>query len=200
MKLIVGLGNPGPEYAKTRHNIGFMVIDALARDLGIVVEKNQHKALTGQAYLGREKLILAKPQTYMNLSGQAVVALMNWYKLQPVDLLVIYDDMDLPPGRLRIRQSGSAGGQKGMKSIIELLGTQEFTRMKVGIGRPEHGAIDHVLGKIDDQEAALINPAIMAAVEAAKVWVLDGAPAAMNKFNRVGLQQGLTGNSSGGGC
>jgi len=186
MKLIVGLGNPGPEYALTRHNIGFMVIDALARDLGAAVDKSQHKALVGQVALGREKVILAKPQTYMNLSGQSVVALLNWYKLTPGDLLVIYDDMDLPPGRLRIRQSGSAGGQKGMKSIIELMGTQDFSRMKVGIGRPAHGAVDHVLGKITGEEAEIMKPAISSAVEAAKVWVLEGVSAAMNKFNGVG--------------
>ncbi len=185
MKLIVGLGNPGLEYAQTRHNIGFMVIDALARDLGAAVEKNQHKALVGQVNFGGEKVVLAKPQTYMNLSGQSVVALMNWYKLSPQELLVISDDMDLPPGRLRIRKNGGAGGQKGLKSIMDLTGTQEFARMRVGIGRPEHGAVGHVLGKIDGQEAELIGPAIEAAVEAARVWVLEGAAGAMNKFNRA---------------
>ena len=185
MKLIVGLGNPGGQYAQTRHNIGFMVIDALARELGATVEKNQHKALVGQVNIGSEKVILAKPQTYMNLSGQAVVALMNWYKLLPEDLLVISDDMDLPPGRLRIRMNGGAGGQKGLKSIMDLTGTQDFSRMRVGIGRPEHGAVDHVLGKFDDQELQQIQPAIEAAVKAAKIWVLEGPVEAMNQYNRV---------------
>ncbi|WP_333871437.1 aminoacyl-tRNA hydrolase [Desulforamulus putei] len=184
MKLIVGLGNPGIEYAHTRHNIGFMVVDSLARELGTDINKNQHKALVGQASIGGEKVILAKPQTYMNLSGQAVVALMNWYKLTPEDLLVIADDMDLPPGRLRIRKKGSDGGQKGLRNIIELLGTQEITRMRLGIGRPEHGAVDHVLGKITGTEAELISSAIAAAVEAAKVWVLEGTDKAMNRFNQ----------------
>ncbi|SHF39250.1 peptidyl-tRNA hydrolase [Desulforamulus putei DSM 12395] len=184
MKLIVGLGNPGIEYAHTRHNIGFMVVDSLARELGTDINKNQHKALVGQASIGGEKVILAKPQTYMNLSGQAVVALMNWYKLTPEDLLVIADDMDLPPGRLRIRKKGSDGGQKGLRNIIELLGTQEITRMRLGIGRPEHSAVDHVLGKITGTEAELINSAIAAAVEAAKVWVLEGTDKAMNRFNQ----------------
>lgn len=184
MKLIVGLGNPGAEYAQTRHNIGFMVIDSLGRDLGVSVDKSQHKALVGQTKIGQEKVILAKPQTYMNLSGQSVVALMNWYKLTPQDILVITDDMDLQPGQLRIRKNGSAGGQNGLKNIIELLGTQEVTRMKVGIGRPEHGAVNHVLGKITGSEAELIGPAISTAAEAVKVWVLEGTTSAMNKFNQ----------------
>ncbi|MEW6064998.1 MAG: aminoacyl-tRNA hydrolase [Bacillota bacterium] len=184
MKLIVGLGNPGAEYAQTRHNIGFMVVDSLAGELGLDVNKNQHKALVGQAQIGGQKVILAKPQTYMNLSGQAVVALLNWYKLTPRDVLVITDDMDLPPGCLRIRKNGSAGGQKGLKNIIELLGTQDFARMRVGIGRPEHGAVGHVLGKITGTEAELVGPAIAAAVDAVKVWVLEGTEKAMNKFNQ----------------
>ena len=183
MKIIVGLGNPGAEYAQTRHNVGFMVIDDLAKELGMVVDKNQHKALVGQGRCGTEKVILVKPQTYMNLSGQAVVALMNWYKLSPVDLLVITDDMDLQPGRLRIRKNGSAGGQNGLKNIIELLGTQDFARMRVGIGRPEQGAVGHVLGKITESEAELMEPALKNAVEAVKLWVTEGTAAAMNKYN-----------------
>ncbi|MCL5290148.1 MAG: aminoacyl-tRNA hydrolase [Bacillota bacterium] len=184
MKLIVGLGNPGAEYAQTRHNIGFMVVDRLAGELGLHLSKNQHKALVAQGQIGGQKVILAKPQTYMNLSGQSVAALLNWYKLTPEDLLVITDDMDLPPGCLRIRKNGSAGGQKGLKSIIELLGTQEFTRMRVGIGRSEHGAVDHVLGKITGTEAEMMAPAIAAAVDAVKVWVSEGPDKAMNKFNQ----------------
>ncbi|GAB6159241.1 aminoacyl-tRNA hydrolase [Desulfotomaculum varum] len=184
MKLIVGLGNPGPAYAHTRHNVGFMVIDSLARQLGAEVNKEQHKALVGQAAIGGTRVILAKPQTYMNLSGQAVVALMNWYKLTPEDLLVIADDMDLPPGFLRMRKKGSDGGQKGLRNIIELLGTQEFPRLRLGIGRPAHGAVDHVLGKIAGTEAELLQEAIARAAEAAKTWVLEGTDKAMNKFNQ----------------
>ncbi|RYD06250.1 hypothetical protein N752_04995 [Desulforamulus aquiferis] len=172
MKLIIGLGNPGSEYAQTRHNIGFMVIDALAGELDTEVKKNQHKALVGQGVIGREKVILAKPQTYMNLSGQSVASLMSWYKLNPQDILVITDDMDLTPGRLRIRGNGSAGGQKGLRSIIELIGTQDFARIRVGIGRPAHGAVNHVLGKISGQEAETIAPALTAAVAAVKIWSL----------------------------
>lgn len=183
MKIIVGLGNPGAEYAQTRHNIGFIIVDGLAKELGVSLDKNQHKALVGQAHVGREKVILVKPQTYMNLSGQAVVALMNWYKLSPEDLLVISDDMDLPTGSLRIRKNGSAGGQKGLKNIIELLGTQDFSRMRVGIGRPEHGTVGHVLGKITDEEAEQMAPALKTAIEAVKVWALEGTTVAMNKFN-----------------
>ncbi len=183
MKIIVGLGNPGAEYAQTRHNIGFVIVDGLAQELGVSLDKNQHKARVGQAQVGREKVILVKPQTYMNLSGQAVVALMNWYKLSPEDLLVISDDMDLPIGHIRIRKNGSAGGQKGLKNIIELLGTQEFSRMRVGIGRPGHGTVDHVLGKITNAEAEQMAPALASAIEAVKVWALEGTAAAMNRFN-----------------
>lgn len=186
MKLIIGLGNPGSDYAQTRHNIGFMVIDALAQECGGEVKKSQHKSLVGQVNLGQVKAVLAKPQTYMNLSGQAVAALMNWYKLTPRDIIVITDDMDLPPGRLRIRTGGSGGGQKGLKSIIESLGTQEFARIRVGIGRPAHGAVNHVLGKISATEAEVLVPAIKAAAEAVKVWVSDGITAAMNQYNVVG--------------
>ncbi|GAB6179113.1 aminoacyl-tRNA hydrolase [Desulfotomaculum defluvii] len=184
MKLIVGLGNPGVEYAQTRHNIGFMVINKLAVDLGLTSEKNQHKALISQVNIGTQKVILAKPQTFMNLSGQAVVAIMNWYKIATEDLLVIVDDMDLPPGTMRIRKNGSAGGQKGLQSIIELLGTKEFTRMRVGIGRPEYGAVGHVLGKISEEEAKIIDPTIQNAAEAARVWVLEGTQMVMNKYNQ----------------
>lgn len=183
MKLIVGLGNPGAEYAHTRHNIGFMVIDALAQALGVSVDKNQHKALVTQVHIGTEKVILAKPQTFMNLSGQAVVALANWYKLLPEEILVITDDMDLPPGRLRIRKNGSAGGQNGLKNIIQLLGTQDFPRMRVGIGRSAHGAVNHVLGKITESEAEQLGSAIDQAVGAARLWVLEGTAAVMNKYN-----------------
>jgi PTH1 family peptidyl-tRNA hydrolase len=184
MKLIVGLGNPGVEYAQTRHNIGFMVVDELAASLGVQVAKKQHKALLCQVNIGSEKVILAKPQTFMNLSGQAVVALMNWYKLALEDLLVIVDDMDLPPGTLRLRKNGSAGGQRGLQNIIDLLGTQDFARMRVGIGRSAYGAVGHVLGKISEEEAKFIGPAIETAVEAVRVWVLEGTSVAMNKYNK----------------
>lgn len=186
MKLIIGLGNPGSEYAQTRHNIGFMIIDALASELNAEVKKSQHKALVGQANIGREKVLLVKPQTYMNLSGQSVSCLISWYKLTSQDILVITDDMDLNPGRLRIRTNGSAGGQKGLKSIIDSIGTQEFARIRVGIGRPAHGAVDHVLGKITEQETEILAPAVKASVEAIKIWVLEGVASAMNKFNQVG--------------
>lgn len=184
MKLIVGLGNPGAEYAQTRHNIGFMVINELAAKLDVTTEKKQHKALISQVKMGTEKVILAKPQTFMNLSGQAVVALMNWYKLAPEDLLVIVDDMDLPPGTLRVRKNGSAGGQKGLQNIIDLLGTQDFARMRVGIGRSAYGAVGHVLGKISEEESKAIGPAIETAVEAVRVWVLEGTSVVMNKYNK----------------
>lgn len=183
MKLIVGLGNPGSEYAQTRHNIGFMIIDRLAADLGVKVGKTLFKALTGQANIAGEKIILAKPQTYMNLSGGAVAALMNWFKLAPTDLLVIYDDMDLPTGRLRLRQNGSAGGHNGMKNIIQMMGTQEFSRMRAGIGRPEIDTVGFVLGKFKPEERETMEQIIATAVEAVKVFVTEGTTTAMNKFN-----------------
>jgi PTH1 family peptidyl-tRNA hydrolase len=136
MKLLVGLGNPGREYANTRHNIGFLCLDELARRHGAAFDKVHLRALIATVSLGAERVVLARPQTFMNLSGEAVGALLSWYKLPASDLIVVTDDMDLPFGRLRLRLKGSAGGHNGLKSIIESLGTLEFPRLRVGIGRP----------------------------------------------------------------
>ncbi len=138
MKLIVGLGNPGRQYADTKHNIGFMVVDYLAGKLGIKVDKIKFKSIIGEGFVGTEKIVLAKPQTYMNLSGEAVLDMVQWYKPEPQDMLVIFDDMDLPLGKLRLRMKGSAGGHNGMKSIIYLVQSDEFPRLRIGIGRPEN--------------------------------------------------------------
>lgn len=187
MKLIAGLGNPGREYAATRHNVGFMVIDRLARELGVVVEKKMFKALVGQGQLSEEKIVLAKPQTYMNLSGEAVGALLNWYKLTAADLVVIYDDLDLPPGRLRIRPGGGSGGHKGMQSIIQVLGTENFPRVRIGIGRPadpDFETADFVLSRFSPDEAEVIEKALDLAVEAVRSIVQDGVERAMNLYNR----------------
>lgn len=153
MKLIVGLGNPGKEYENTRHNIGFKAIDLIADKKGVSLNNEKFK---GIFYKG-DGYILAKPLTYMNLSGEFVQALTTFFKIDKKDILVIYDDMDLPCGDLRYRAKGSAGGQNGMKDIINKMASEEIQRLKIGIGRPQHGSIDHVLGKFTPEELAAIK-------------------------------------------
>ncbi|MDQ0285326.1 PTH1 family peptidyl-tRNA hydrolase [Desulfofundulus luciae] len=186
MWLVVGLGNPGPEYAGTRHNVGFMVVDRLARDLGITVDRVFLRALVGQGQVAGQSLVLAKPLTYMNRSGEAVAALLNWYRLTPAHLLVVSDDLDLPTGRLRLRKSGGHGGHKGLRSIIELAGSREFPRLRVGIGRPAgpgHEVVDWVLGRFTEEESPLIEKAVADASKAVQVALTRGLDAAMNLFN-----------------
>lgn len=184
MKLVVGLGNPGRQYASTRHNVGFMVIDRLARELNVAVTKKMFNCLVGQGLIDREKIILAMPQTYMNLSGQAVGPLLNWHKLGPSDLVVIYDDLDLPAGSLRIRPAGGSGGHKGMQSIIAVLGTENFARVRVGIGRPEivdMETVDYVLSRLDSKE---MEETLKAAAGAVVGIVREGLEKTMNLYNR----------------
>lgn len=184
MKLVVGLGNPGRQYASTRHNVGFMVIDRLARELNVAVTKKMFNCLVGQGLIDREKIILAMPQTYMNLSGQAVGPLLNWHKLGPSDLVVIYDDLDLPAGSLRIRPAGGSGGHKGMQSIIAVLGTENFARVRVGIGRPEivdMETVDYVLSRLDPKE---MEETLKAAAGAVVGIVREGLEKTMNLYNR----------------
>jgi PTH1 family peptidyl-tRNA hydrolase len=188
MHLVVGLGNPGREYARTRHNMGFMLVDLLARKLGVAVEKPLLKAHTGKAAVSAgNTIILAKPQTFMNLSGHSVVALMNWFKI-PVDgLIVAYDDLDLPPGKIRIRPGGGHGGHRGMESIINQLGSGGFPRVRIGIGRPQnqdHEVSDWVLGRQSEEEEKLAAEALERACEAVITLVRQGAEAAMNRYNR----------------
>ena len=184
MKLVVGLGNPGAKYAATRHNVGFMVVDRLAERIGATVTKKQCSALTTIATIAGEKVCLAKPQTYMNLSGDAVGCLLRYYKLTPSDLLVIYDERDLPLGKIRMREKGSAGGHRGMESIIGVLGTSDFPRLRIGIGRPqEMGAIEHVLGTFSAEERPIAAEAITRATEAVETALRDGLEAAMNRYN-----------------
>jgi PTH1 family peptidyl-tRNA hydrolase len=187
VKLIVGLGNPGREYAATRHNIGFMVVDRLAHKLGLAVEKKKFNALLGQGQIRSEKVLLAKPQTYMNLSGEAVAALLNWYKLGPADLIVVFDDMDLPPGKLRIRPEGSSGGHKGMESIILALGTDLFPRLKIGVGRPEtpgFDGADYVLSRLTAGDVKIFEESVNLAVDAICCLVDEGLETAMNEYNK----------------
>ncbi|NES22035.1 MAG: aminoacyl-tRNA hydrolase [Symploca sp. SIO3E6] len=186
-QLIVGLGNPEPKYDKTRHNIGFDAVDALARRRQISWSENrrfQGWFGEGTGFKG-SKLRLLKPLTYMNRSGQAIRAVTDWYKLPPDSVLIIYDDMDLPVGRLRLRLSGSAGGHNGMKSAIAHLGTQNFPRLRIGIGKSsqDKGTISHVLGKFSAQETELISQMLELVVETVELALREGVEKAMSLYN-----------------
>lgn len=186
MYIIVGLGNPGSKYEKTRHNMGFETIDLLAKDMGISVETKKHKALIGTGMIGSNKVVLAKPQTFMNLSGESVRELVDFYKIDPEkELIVIYDDISLEPGKLRIRAKGSAGGHNGIKNIIAHLGSEKFPRIKVGVGeKPARMDLaDYVLGHITGPEKALIEESWHTAASATSVIVTEGVTVAMNHFN-----------------
>ncbi|MFZ5646222.1 MAG: aminoacyl-tRNA hydrolase [Bacillota bacterium] len=187
MFLVVGLGNPGREYAGTRHNMGFRLVDLLAGRLNTPVEKNLFKSLTGRGLQHGRTIILAKPQTYMNLSGNSVAALMNWFKIAPSGLVVAYDDLDLPPGKIRLRPQGGHGGHRGVESIIEKIGTGGFSRVRIGIGRPpnpEYDVADWVLGRLSEEEEKLAGEALERAAEAVITLINEGVDAAMNRYNR----------------
>ena len=186
MYLIVGLGNPTKQYEKTRHNIGFDVIDALAEKYNISVTDKKHKALCGHGTIEGQKVILAKPQTFMNSSGESVAEILNYYKMDPeTEMIVIYDDISLAPGNIRIRKKGSAGGHNGIKNIIALTGTQTFLRIKVGVGEKpkEWDLADYVLGRFGDEDRKYVEDAIKDAVSACALMVWDDADKAMNDFN-----------------
>ena len=186
MKLVVGLGNPGKEYENTRHNAGFLVLDTLAQKLGADLSERKHRALCGKAVIGGQKVILLKPQTYMNSSGESIRAAADYYKVPPEDILVVYDDISLAPGQLRIRAKGSAGGHNGIKSIIAHLGTQEFPRVKVGIGEkpPRMDLADYVLGHFSSGEKKIMEEAAKEAADAICEIVNVGIEQAMNDHNR----------------
>jgi len=185
IKMVVGLGNPGEEYAQTRHNIGFRVINLLAEKLQISVKKRKFNCRIGEGEFSDKKLILVKPWLFMNRSGLSVAAAVNFYKLTvQSDLLVVTDDMAFEPGRIRIRAKGSAGGHKGLADIIEKLGTDEFCRLRIGIGRSSQGeAVDFVLDEPTEEEKSLIDKAIEKAQEAVVRWLEQNVEDAMNKFN-----------------
>ncbi|MGM0470879.1 MAG: aminoacyl-tRNA hydrolase [Bacillota bacterium] len=185
MKLIVGLGNPEPKYSGTRHNIGFAVVNNLANQHQIKITKKEKQALVGSYHQQGEKVILAKPQTYMNSSGQAVVKLADWYNISPSDIIIIYDDLDLEVGRLKLKAQGSHGGHNGIKSVINQLGTQQVPRLRVGIGRPPEylSVSDYVLGQFSSQEEVEIEEVINQATSALEVWLTTGITAAMNQYN-----------------
>ena len=183
MHIIIGLGNPGKEYAQTKHNVGFMVVDAIAEELDVVVEKKQCQAFTQVANWDDEKILLVKPQTYMNLSGQAVMELLNYYKDRIDDLLVIHDDLDLPPGQLRFKQGGGAGGHNGIKNIIAHLNSNDFDRLKIGIGRGQYDTKDYVLTPFSGADKKAIEEAVALSVGAVKTWLDEGIAPAMNRYN-----------------
>lgn len=189
MFVIAGLGNPTKKYEKTRHNVGFDVIDLLSEKYNIEVSEKKHKALCGMGMIEGQRVLLLKPQTFMNLSGESLGAVLNFYKIEPeTNLIVIYDDINLAPGRLRIRKKGSAGGHNGMKSIIQHVGTQEFMRIKVGVGEKPEGwdLADYVLGRFSKEERELVEEALGKACEAAALMVQGETGQAMNLFNSSG--------------
>lgn len=184
MFLIAGLGNPGKKYEKTRHNLGFMVIDELARRNSVSVDKSKFRALIGEFNLGGEKVILMKPQTYMNLSGDALREAVNFYKIDLRNVLVIYDDLDIPIGALRIRTSGSPGTHNGMKSVVAQLGSRDFPRVRIGIGsNKDDNLIDFVIGKPSKFEEGVLADTVSEAALAIECYIKDGIDKAMNRFN-----------------
>ena len=186
MKLIAGLGNPGGDYADTRHNIGFRVMDLLAETLDIEIRKRKFGARFGVGEFAHKKLIVLKPWLFMNRSGLAVATTVGFYKLTVADVLVVTDDMDLEPGRIRLRAKGSAGGHNGLADIIEKLGTTEFARCRIGIGRsPEQEAVGFVLDKPAEAEKSLLDAAVERARDAVLCWIEYGIETAMNQYNRL---------------
>ena len=184
IKLIVGLGNPGARYAHSRHNAGFLIADRFARAHELDFARKRFNAQIAEGAVAGQRVMVAKPQTFMNSSGEAVGKLYAFYKIAPHDLLVIYDDLDLPLGKLRLRADGSSGGHHGMESIIARIGTSDFPRLRIGIGRPNPDAdIDHVLGNFDPEERDIMNETFTRAADAIDMWLKDGIDKAMNRFN-----------------
>ncbi|CEN31931.1 aminoacyl-tRNA hydrolase [Paraclostridium sordellii] len=185
MYVIVGLGNPGKQYEHTRHNVGFDVIDILAKEYGISVTKIKHKALIGEGRVGSEKVILVKPQTYMNLSGETLIDIYNYYKVDSNNIVVIYDDIDLEVGKIRIRKKGSGGTHNGMRSILKCLGTNEFPRVRIGVSKPRQGQdlADFVLSRFRKEEADDIQDGLEKAAKAVDCMIRENLYLAMNKYN-----------------
>ena len=185
MYLIVGLGNPEEEYSKTRHNMGFNSINKLAKKYNLEINKSKFQGLYESSIIEGKKVILIKPQTYMNLSGNCIREFANFYKIENENIIVIYDDMDIEPGKIKIRKKGSSGGHNGMKSIIQNLGTEEFPRIRIGIGRPEHNGdeINYVIGAIPEEQLQKLDEGAEKAKEAIIEILKNGIDFAMNKFN-----------------
>ena len=183
MFLIVGLGNPGKEYEDTRHNIGFKVVDNIAKEYNIEINRQKFKGTYGEGFIDGEKVMLLKPTTYMNLSGESIREVVDFYNLDNNDILVIYDDISLEVGTLRIREKGSAGGHNGIKSIISHLGSDIFSRIKVGVGQPNGDLIKYVLGKFTKEEVAVLSESIDVATKATREIIKSDIKTAMNEFN-----------------
>ncbi|MGH7819037.1 MAG: aminoacyl-tRNA hydrolase [Candidatus Binatia bacterium] len=185
MKLVAGLGNPGSSYARTRHNVGFWVLDRLAERHGLRFSAREYRSQAARGAIGGERVVLLKPQTYMNNSGEAVGRARRDLGLEPPEILVIYDEVDLPLGRLRVRAEGGAGGHRGVESVVEALGGKNFPRIRIGVGRPGGGPVhaDYVLDKPSREELDVLRDAVDRAADAAEVWLADGIQEAMNRFN-----------------
>ena len=185
MYVVVGLGNPGKQYERTRHNVGFDVIDILAKEYGISVSKIKHKALIGEGRIGSEKVLLVKPQTYMNLSGETLIDIYNYYKVDMENIIVVYDDIDLDVGKIRIRKKGSGGTHNGMRSITKCLGSNDFPRVRVGVSKPRPGQdlADFVLSRFRKEESDDVELGLEKAAKAVDVMIKDNVDLAMNKYN-----------------
>jgi len=199
VKLIVGLGNPGRRYEKSRHNLGFLCVNRLARDFNIKMNKSQGKARTGKGRIAGNEVLLARPQTYMNLSGESVKLLLNRTHTGPEELIVIHDDLDLPVGKIRVRFGGGSGGHKGINSIFQETGSRDFYRIRIGIGRPvrfknnieieEDDVIDYVLSNFTKDELKIIEKSIPLASEAVVSLIIEGLTATMNKYNSNSVEE-----------
>ena len=185
MYLIVGLGNPEKDYSKTRHNMGFEVINELAKEYEIEIDQKKFDGFYGIGKIDGEKVILLKPQTYMNLSGESIVKFRDFYKIENDNLIVILDDIELEPGKIRIRRKGSAGSHNGLKSVVEMLNTEDFPRIRIGVGKPDENTdlVEYVIGYIDDEQYDKLKEGIAAGKEAVKVILNEGIAEAMNKYN-----------------
>ena len=193
VSLVVGLGNPGDEYARHRHNVGFQVVDALAQAHGLAFSRRKDaRARVAEGRIGHRLVLLAKPQAFMNLSGRSVGRLSRGHGIPPERILVVYDDLDLPLGRLRLRPEGGSGGHKGMRSIIEVLGTQAFPRLRVGIDRPpgQMDPAEYVLQPFEEEQQSLLTSVVQRAVAAVECWLAEGIVAAMDQFNQPFVPEG----------
>lgn len=183
MKIVLGIGNPGAQYRGTRHNVGYMVLDVLSRRFGVKSGRSRFRAVTAEITVGEQKALLVKPVTYVNLSGFAAAAALTYYDLDLEDFLVVCDDMNLPPGRIRVRKGGSSGGHNGLQSVADAVHTEDFPRLRVGIGTPARDGVDHVLGRFSKDETVAMKQALEHAADTVETWVTEGIEPAMNTFN-----------------
>ncbi len=183
MLAVLGLGNPGDEYRATRHNVGFRVLECLAAQCGEQFSRKRFRSMVAEVRLGGEKVILCEPQTYMNKSGDAARAVLDFYKLEPTGMLVVCDDFHLELGRIRARREGSSGGHNGLESVAGQLGTRDFPRLRLGIGEARHDSVDYVLGRFRAEEQEVISETIQRSADAVRCWAEEGIAACMNRFN-----------------